>query len=164
MSHPLDSLMLAFTALGRGGTVWLLIAVAGVLVRRARAMAMWQVGLALLLAFVVSDGVLKPLVHEPRPFVVHPEAHVLGTRPAGYSCPSGHASSSFAGAVSLTRAWPEAAVAWYALAILISVSRVYLGVHTPVDVIGGALVGLACGYFAIGRTRWTRSSRQESGA
>ncbi len=156
--------MLALTALGRGGTVWLLIAVAGVVLRRARAMARWQVGLALLLAFVVADGVLKPLVHEPRPFVVHPETHVLGTRPSGYSFPSGHASSSFAGAVSLMRAWPEGAVAWYVLAILISVSRVYLGVHTPFDVIGGALVGLACAYFAIGRTRWAPGSKQESGS
>jgi undecaprenyl-diphosphatase len=152
----LDSLMLALTAIGRGGAIWLVIAIGGVLVRRARAMAMWQVGLALLLSLLVTDGILKPLVHEPRPFQANPHARVLGARPSGYSFPSGHASSSFAAAVSLARAWPAGAAAWFLLATLIAVSRVYLGVHSVLDVIGGALVGLACGYFAIGRSRWSR--------
>ncbi len=160
----IDGAMLALTALGRGGTIWLVIAVAGVLLRRARAMAMWQVGLALLLSLIVSDGILKPIVHEPRPFVLQPEARVLGARPSGYSFPSGHASSSFAAAISLSTAWPEGTVAWYLLATLISVSRVYLGVHTPFDVLGGALIGLACGYFAVGRSRWRRGHARASDA
>jgi undecaprenyl-diphosphatase len=154
--------MLAFTAIGRGGMVWIAIAVAGVLLRRARAMAMWQVGLALLLTLLVTEGILKPLVHEPRPFVANPGARIIDERPSTYSFPSGHATSSFAAAVSLSRAWPQGTAAWFVLASLVSLSRVYVGVHTPLDVLGGVIIGLACGYFAIGRSRWSPPRRGSS--
>jgi len=159
MRHALDSLMLAFSAIGRAGTIWIAIAVAGALLRRARATAMWQVGLALLLTLLVTEGILKPLVHEPRPFVANPGARVIDQRPSTYSFPSGHATSSFAAAVSLARGWPQGTAAWFVLASLISLSRVYVGVHTPLDVVGGVIIGLACGYLAIGSSRWSPPRR-----
>jgi undecaprenyl-diphosphatase len=59
--------------------------------------------------------------------------------------PSGHASTSFAGATVLALALPRLAVAFYALAALVSLSRVYVGVHYPLDIVAGALLGLAVG-------------------
>jgi undecaprenyl-diphosphatase len=52
------------------------------------------------------------------------------------------------------RAWPAGTVFWCALAALNSYSRLYRGVHYPADLVAGALVGLACGWFVVGRTRW----------
>jgi undecaprenyl-diphosphatase len=59
--------------------------------------------------------------------------------------PSGHAMNAFAGAVLLAAAVPRARWPLLVLAALIALSRVYLGVHFPSDVIAGALLGSAIG-------------------
>lgn len=134
--------------------VWVAIAVGGVVLRRLPGKAFCQMCLAMLLAFVINDLTLKPVIRAPRPFVRNAMARVVGPRPGDYSFPSGHAAASFAAAVALARGWPAGTVAWVTLAGFVSFTRVYLGVHYPVDVVGGALVGIACGLFAVGRTRW----------
>ena len=63
--------------------------------------------------------------------------------PATYSFPSGHATVSFACATVLALAVPRLRVPLYALAALISFSRVYVGVHYPFDVLAGAVLGVA---------------------
>jgi undecaprenyl-diphosphatase len=63
--------------------------------------------------------------------------------PATYSFPSGHAMVSFACATVLALAVPRLRWQLYALATLISFSRVYVGVHYPLDVLAGAVLGVA---------------------
>jgi undecaprenyl-diphosphatase len=153
-SPALDLLMLAASAAGRFGLVWIALALVAAMRRPARRRAAWQVVLAVLVAAIVATVVLKPLVARPRPFVGVTDVRVIGERLPTWSFPSGHAAESFAGAFALARAWPAARVAGWLLAALIAFSRVYLGVHYPFDVIGGALVGLACAGFVVGRTIW----------
>ena len=145
--------MIALSAVGRLA-LWLGLGLLGVALGRARGKGIWQMCLAMLLAFLVNDVVLKPLVRSARPFERAVHARVIGPAPRDYSFPSGHAATSFAAALALSRAWPAGALLWFALAALISYSRVYLGVHYPIDLAGGLLVGLACGWFVVGRTRW----------
>ncbi len=59
------------------------------------------------------------------------------------SFPSGHAATSFACAALLAWLTPLPKVALFGLAALIAFSRVYVGVHYPLDVLGGAALGLA---------------------
>jgi undecaprenyl-diphosphatase len=59
-----------------------------------------------------------------------------------YSFPSGHATVSFACAAVLAAALPRLRVPLFALAALIAFSRVYVGVHYPSDVVGGAALGI----------------------
>ena len=58
------------------------------------------------------------------------------------SFPSGHAATSFAAATVLTLYLPRWAPLWILLAVAIGFSRVYVGVHYPLDVVGGAVLGV----------------------
>ena len=86
---------------------------------------------------------LKALVARPRPSVTVPEADPIFGGTLGNSFPSGHAATSFAGAVILAFLIRRAIPLLFLLAVLISFSRIYVGVHYPLDVLGGAAIGSA---------------------
>ena len=64
----------------------------------------------------------------------------------GFSFPSNHALNNFAAAIFLVRIYPQYKWIFLITATLISISRIYLGVHYPSDILGGALIGSAFGY------------------
>jgi undecaprenyl-diphosphatase len=85
------------------------------------------------------NGPIKAAFNRDRPTA--PEAHPHDLRtPLTSSFPSGHASAGFAAAHLLSRDY-GAAPAWYALAALVSWSRIHVGVHHPSDIVGGAIAG-----------------------
>jgi undecaprenyl-diphosphatase len=148
----LDNLFWLLSVVGRGGMVWLACG-AVLAARRQRLLAFTVVLLAILLASALADEVFKPLVGRARPFNVLP-GEVIGGRPKDPSFPSGHAANAFAGAFVLARLAPGGTAAWWTLAAAIAFSRVYLGVHFPLDVTAGALLGVASGWLALRLTRF----------
>jgi undecaprenyl-diphosphatase len=98
--------------------------------------------LAVLLGETLSRT-LKLVIDRQRPAFHYKEPPPLMHIPHTNSFPSGHAATSFAAAAVLARFVPRwAAVGLYVLAALIAWSRVYVGAHYPLDVVGGALLGL----------------------
>lgn len=114
-----------------------------------------------LIAFLCSDivtAILKHLIHEPRPFVTLDNVHLLITEDDPLSFPSGHTTSTFAFATFYILNMKELAKKHYKVidaalilfAITIPLSRMYVGVHYPGDVLAGAIIGIA-GAFLINK-------------
>ncbi|HEX6701699.1 MAG TPA: phosphatase PAP2 family protein [Gaiellaceae bacterium] len=162
---PLDDFFVALGSVDRLGAIWVACAIVlGVTGRRS---VRWTgalvvlTGLAAFAADSISFGV-KDLVHRTRPFDAHPEIHPLYVVHSS-SFPAGHAATACAGAVLLSYVAPRVSPLFVALALAIGFSRVYVGVHYPSDVLGGAAIGLAVGCCAILALRlverWTPRSR-----
>ena len=125
--------------IGTQGLVWLVIALALAIAWR-RPPLFARVLLADGIAQLAAYG-LKQATDRPRPSAAYAEPKPLVHAPHDPSFPSGHAASSFACATILAVAAPRFAWAFYLLAAGIACSRVYVGVHYPLDVLAGAVLG-----------------------
>jgi undecaprenyl-diphosphatase len=97
------------------------------------------------LGVLVADTLafaLKYVFSDERPYVRYPEPEPLVEPSIDLTFPSGHSATSFAGAALLAAAVPRLAAPLYALAGAIAFSRVYVGVHYPLDILAGAALGL----------------------
>ena len=151
----LDGPMWFLSAIGVAASIWLLIALQLALYAPRLRAAAWQVVIAVLLAQFVTDQLLKPFVERPRPSTIA-GARVIGQAPDTHSFPSGHATSSFAAATVLSFALRRrrARLAAFVLAALIALSRVHVGVHYPLDILAGSLLGLTIGVIVTGGRAW----------
>ncbi len=155
LQRAIGAVMVALSAMGTGGLVWLVLGVTAALRRHARAAGVWQMVLALSLTSLLGNGIIKPLVHRPRPAPTAVTQALTSERPTTWSCPSGHAASSAAAAFTLGRVWPAASIPLWVLAGGIAFSRWYLGLHYWTDILAGIVLGLAVAGFVVGGTRWT---------
>jgi undecaprenyl-diphosphatase len=138
--HALDDVFIGFSRAGGQGLIWLIIAAIAALYWKRIAIFLYVVLADLvteLIAYALRDGIGRD-----RPPLRFPDPHPLVTVPHSGSFPSGHSATSFACAATLAWLTPLPKTALYLLAALIAFSRVYNGVHYPLDVIGGALLGL----------------------
>ena len=142
----LDHIVPVITMLGEAGWIWILLAVVLLARKNTRKLGI-AVAISLVLDLILCNLLLKPIVARPRPFTFRPELTLLVKAPRDFSFPSGHTAASFAAASALLfskhKSWIPATV----LAALIALSRLYLYVHYPTDVLAGVAVGVLCGFF-----------------
>ena len=106
--------------------------------------------IALAVGALITDAALKNIVERTRPCEAIPGLVRLIEAQSDFSFPSGHTCASFAAAFALYKTLPGKRKIWkvlcIVLAVLISFSRLYVGVHYPTDVLAGALIGLFAGW------------------
>lgn len=147
--HPLDELFVVATS-------YYTLLVIGVAVAYYIALhvPMKQEGMARLRAFKdaaivllsvlltwIAVTAIKVLVAYPRPFKTIPSLHVLISLPNDYSFPSGHAALTMALATAVYMYHKRLGALLFALAIIVGLARIYVGVHYPLDVGVGFLIG-----------------------
>lgn len=120
--------------------IWIAISIFFIFKKKYR-----KIGIIALLALIVNsllgEVFLKNLIQRPRPFITLENLKLLIEAPTSFSCPSGHTSASFAVAFVIAYYLRKLAIPALILASLISLSRIYLLVHYPSDILLGILLG-----------------------
>ena len=137
-----DAIMVFITHLGDGGWLWIAIGVLLLLFKKTR-LAGFSVLISLAINALFTNVTLKDLIARPRPFHVSDQILPLIPLPNSFSFPSGHTSGSLTAAFALYKTTPKKyGVPAVVLAALIGLSRIYVGVHYPTDVLGGLAVAI----------------------
>ncbi|GLB29524.1 phosphatase PAP2 family protein [Lacrimispora amygdalina] len=136
----LDPIMVRITGLGDHGFIWILTGIVLSSIPKTRKTGI-SVLLSLAVGLLLGNMILKNLIQRPRPCWIDTQIVLLIQNPKDYSFPSGHTLAAFECALSIWLCNKKLAVPFLILAVLISFSRMYLFVHFPTDVLGGALLG-----------------------
>lgn len=120
---------------------------------------LWSLALAAILATLWVHGLKDPIDHVRPPAVISPELlHIIGPAHHYGSFPSGHSTTIFTVAGVLSLYLRRSALLWLmAAALLVGLSRIAVGVHWPLDVLGGAFGGWLSAVFGTllaQRWRW----------
>jgi undecaprenyl-diphosphatase len=110
------------------------------------------------LATLLSRGIVTELIrffyHHPRPFLFYGFTPLISE--SSWSFPSGHMTFLFALATVVWYADRRWGIAYFILSAVVGVARIYVGVHWPLDILGGVVIGIVCGIII---HRLFRSSR-----
>jgi len=140
-SEILNKIMEFVSMLGNGGIIWIGFAFAFILMGGEKR----KIGLLMIASLAVEASVcnivIKPAVGRIRPFDAH-DMEIIINKPLDYSFPSGHTAAAYAAAYSLYMSDRKKGKKMLYLAALMGFSRIYLLVHYPTDVIGGAMLGI----------------------
>ena len=145
----LNPLVEFYTSLGNAGLLWIVLSV-GMLcfpkTRKAGILALLAMGLGLL----CTNVALKHLVGRTRPWIDVAGLIPLVQEGDPNSFPSGHTCAAFAAGLVWWRAlpWQSGRILAVVLAVCMGLSRLYVGVHYPSDVLAGAVVGALCAWAA----------------
>ncbi|MCI8698331.1 MAG: phosphatase PAP2 family protein [Oscillospiraceae bacterium] len=156
----LDPFMELYTQLGNTGMLFIALGVLMLFFKPTRRAGLSAL-CAMLIGFIVVNLTIKPLVSRPRPWLAIENFVNLVPEHDPNSFPSGHTNAAFAFALavcmSASKKWMKAAAV--AMAAVMGLSRLYVGVHFPSDVLAGAAIGSLCGLAGawVVRKGWERT-------
>lgn len=144
----LDWFMPVITKLGDGGIFWIVIAVILLISKKYRKIGA-MMSVSLILGLIFGNGILKNVVARTRPYDMdNVGVTLLVKRLSDFSFPSGHTLASFEACTVLMINNKKMGIPALIIAILVALSRLYLYVHYPTDVIGGIVLGVLFGFLA----------------
>jgi membrane-associated phospholipid phosphatase len=144
----LDRMMLGFTQLGSGIAA---LAIGLVLFSTGDRLLAYELILGTLTLWIMVE-LVKALVRRSRPFIRVNQARIVGNPAGGQSFPSGHTSQAFFMATLLASHFHASiwvAFLLYGIALLVGITRMYVGAHYPRDVLAGAILGSAWGLLGV---------------
>lgn len=133
----LDYLMISFTHLG------IVVLAIFILLKRDKKLIIKSL-LSITLTFII-DFIINSIYYKPRPFVDH-QVNKLIDKSASSSFPSGHSMRAFTLAQNIYFKDKKLGLLSYFIAGIVAISRIYVGVHYPIDIFIGALIGIFCGW------------------
>lgn len=158
-----DEIAKFFSFIGSAGLVWFFFGML-LFLKEERKHPLFFVPIIVAggVSWLLVEIIIKPLVGRMRP-TIDMGAIIVGSMKHDPSFPSGHATIAWAMAIVLSTYEPRWKKYFFVLAALISLSRVYLGVHYPLDVLGGTGIGIIIGWLSLllknfGRRKWIRKS------
>lgn len=141
----IDAIMIMITSLGNYSMLWIALTTILIIIPKTRRLGL-NVLISLVIKFTLCNLILKPIIARSRPFELNTSIKLLISKPKDYSFPSGHTASAFTVVSTFffnkNKHWKYLLI----VAILISISRLYLYVHYPTDVFGGIITGMFSGY------------------
>ncbi len=143
-----DRIMLGITQLGN--FVFALIVALGLFYRGYNLLAYELLIGLLTLGLVVQ--IMKILIHRTRPYIKLENIRIIGSRASGQSFPSGHTAQAFLMVTLILQYFQIPLFGWvslYLLALVVGITRIYVGMHYPRDVIGGAIIGVTWGLLGV---------------
>lgn len=137
----LNKAMPIVSLFGDKGIFWIALAVILLIFKKTRPLGL-SMGIALALGFLFGNMAIKNIVARTRPYEYNSEITLLVSKLSDYSFPSGHTLASFEAATCIFIRYKKWGVAALVLAVLIALSRLYLYVHFPTDVLAGMVMGI----------------------
>lgn len=138
-----------YTKLGNIGFIWLVLCVCLLVFKKTRLAGAAGI-LALFFSLGLNNVFLKNLVARTRPYEVIEGLQLIGHRATDYSFPSGHSGCAFSSTTAICAVLDKGRIKWIliVMAALMALSRLYVGIHYPTDVICGSITGILCGLAA----------------
>ena len=150
----LTPIVKCITYLGNGGIFWISLTLLLLILPKYRKVGAMS-ATSLIFDLLSVNVLIKNLVARARPYTqIEGLINIIGEQ-SDFSFPSGHTAASFATVTVLLLCAPKKlSIPMTVLAVLISLSRLYVGVHYPTDVLGGVVIGVVCGVAAVYFVKW----------
>ena len=161
----LNGPVVLFSTLGNAGLLFVVATLVLLAFKRTCRLGL-HTAAGLIVDVLAVNATIKPLVSRARPWVVMEGFQTLTRSSDPNSFPSGHTCAAFAFAAAIWVATPNKKIRAAALivAVLMGLSRLYVGVHFPSDVLAGVVIGSLCGLLGGLLARWllTRWERRRA--
>lgn len=142
----LNPIVIFITQLANKGWFWAVTIFIFLCIKKTRKIAVYAI-VSVLITYLIGNLCLKNLVARIRPYDMYSALHPLVPHLHDYSFPSGHTSISFCVAMIYYYCFPKKiGIPFVIIAVLIALSRLYVGVHYPTDVLAGFILGSLVAY------------------